>query len=149
MVATRLARWFVGRVVGGGRGGGGVFVAVGDYHLFARLAPVALAVDAGKGADGANDGVGGGDDALGLFDEVAEGVAALLGSELEESEGPGVPPDDAAVGESEFIGDRRWALPVKNALVDGVAFGVVADGAVGDVPVKGAVGVAVGAAEPL
>jgi hypothetical protein len=125
---------------------GGVFVAVGDYHFFAGLVPAALVVDAGKGADGADDGVGGGDDALGLFDEEAEGVARLCGSELGKAEGSGVSPDDAAVAEAEFVGNGRWAVPVEDALLDSVAVGVVTDGAVSDVPVDGAVGAAVGAA---
>jgi hypothetical protein len=140
----------------GGIGGGGVFflarlkrdVAVGDYYFFAGLVPAALVVDAGKGADGADDRVGGGDDPLSLFDEETEGVAGLLGSELGESEGPGVSPDDAAVAEAEFVGDGGWAVPVEDAFLDGVAVGVVADGAVGDVAVEGAVGVSVGTSSP-
>jgi hypothetical protein len=135
--------WGVGRV-----GGPEVFVAVGDYYFFAGLVPAALVVDAGKGADGADDGVGGGNDALGLFDEEAEGVAGLLGSELGKAKGSGVSPDHAAVTEAEFVGNGRWAVPVEDAFLDGVAVGVVADGAVGDVPVERAVGVAVGATPP-
>jgi len=108
-----------------------------------------MIVDAGEGADGANDGVGAGHDALGLFDEEAEGVAGLLRASAEEAEGVGVPVDDAAVAEIEFVGDDGWAVPVKDALLDGFAIGVVADGTVGDVAEEGAVGFLVGAAEFL
>jgi hypothetical protein len=119
---------------------------VGDDYLFAGLVPAALVVDAGKGADGSDDRVGGGDDALGLFDEEAQGVARLCGSELGKAEGSGVSPDDAAVAEVKFVGDGGWAVPVEDALLDGVAVGMIADGAVGDVPVDGAAGAAVGTA---
>jgi hypothetical protein len=51
-----------------------------DEHFFAGLVPVALLVEAGEGADGADDGVSRGDDALGLFDEETEGVAGLFGA---------------------------------------------------------------------
>ncbi|HEV2205794.1 MAG TPA: hypothetical protein VGR36_04610 [Candidatus Acidoferrales bacterium] len=118
---------------------------MGDYHFFARFVPAAVLVEAGEGADGSDDRVGGGEDALGLFDEIAEGVAGLFGSELGEAEGAGVPPDNAAVAEVEFVGDDGWTVPVEDTFLDGFAFGVVADGAVGDVSVKGAVGVPVGA----
>lgn len=127
------ARVFVGWVVGG------VFVTVGDDDFLAGLVPLAVVVDAGEGADGSDDGVGGRDDALGLFDQEAEGVAGLFGSEVEEAEGLSVSVNNAAVGEIEFVGDDGWAVPVKDGLLDGVAFGVIADRAVRDVAEEGAV----------
>ncbi len=39
--------------------------------------------------------------------------------------------DHGAVGKVEFVGDCRGALPVKEGLVDSVALGMFADGAVG------------------
>lgn len=128
-------------------GGWDVLVAMGDDDFFAGFVPVAAVVDAGEGADGADDGVGGRDDALGLFDEEAEGVTGLLGAEAEEAEGVAVPVDDAAVGEAEFVGDDGRTVPVKDGLVDCLSFGVIADGAVGYVAVKAAVGVLVGATD--
>lgn len=94
---------------------------------------MAVVVDAGEGADGSDDGVGGRDDGLSLFDQEAEGVAALFGSEVEEAEGLGMPVNDAAVGEIEFMGDYGWAVPMKDGLLDGIAFGVIADRTVSDV----------------
>lgn len=129
-------------------GGSGVLVAVGDDDLFAGFVPVAAVVDAGEGADGADDGVGGGDDALGLLDEEAEGVSRFFGAEAEEAEGVAVPVDDAAVAEIEFVGDDGRTVPVKDGLVDCLSFGVIADGAVGYVAVEAAVGLLVGATDP-
>jgi hypothetical protein len=53
---------------------------------------------------------------------------------------------DAAVAEIEFEGDGGWAMPVKDGFVNGVAVGVIADGAVGDVSMESAVGGEVGTA---
>ena len=92
---------------------------------------MAVVVDAGEGADGANDGVGGGGDVLGFFDEESEGVARPFHAEAEEAEGVGVTVNDATVGQIEFVGESGRALPMKDALFDGFAFGVVADGALG------------------
>jgi hypothetical protein len=117
-----------------------------DEHFFAGLVPVAVLVEAGEGADGSDDGVSGGDDALGLFDEEAEGVAGVFDALAEEAEGVSMAVKDAAVAEIEFEGDGGWAVPVKDGFVNGVAFGVVADGAVGYVAMKSAVGVQVGTA---
>ena len=122
---------------------------MGDDDFFAGLVPMAVVVDAGEGADGADDGVGGRDDGLGLFDQEAESVAGLFGSEAEEAEGFGVAVNDAAVGEIEFVSDDGWAVPVKDGLLDGVAFRVVADGTVGDVAEEGAVGLFVAASNPF
>ena len=124
-------------------------ISVSDDDLFAGLVPVAVIVDAGESADGANDGVGGGDDALGLFDEEAEGVARLVHAPVEEAEGVGVSINDATVGQVEFVSDDGRAVPVKDALLDGFAFGVIADGTVGDVADEGAVGSFVAATEPF
>jgi hypothetical protein len=106
-------------------------VSVGDHHFFAGLVPAALVVDAGEGADGADDRVGGRDDALGLLDEEAECVAGSFGALAEEADGVCVTVNDAAVGEIEFVCDGGWAVPVKDGLVDIFAFRVVTDGALG------------------
>lgn len=107
-----------------------------DDDFFAGLVPVAVIVDAGEGADGSDEGVGGGNDGLCLLDEEAEGVARLFGAESEEAESVGVSIDDAAVGEVEFVGNGGWAMPVEDRPVDVFAFGVIADGALGRVVVE-------------
>ncbi|MGH9736084.1 MAG: hypothetical protein ACRD8A_16015, partial [Candidatus Acidiferrales bacterium] len=89
------------------------------------------------------------DNGLGLFDKETEGVAGLFGSYVEEAEGVGMAVDDAAVGEIEFVSDHRGAAPVKDALLDGFAFGVIADRAVGDVAEEGAVGLSVATTKSL
>jgi hypothetical protein len=127
------------------RAAGGVLVAMNDEHFFAGFVPVAALVEAGEGADGSDDGVSGGDDALGLFDEEAEGVAGVFKPLTEEAEGVSMAVENAAVAEVEFEGDGGRAVPVKDGFVNGVAFGVVADGAMGYVSLESAVGVEVGA----
>ena len=122
-------------------------ITVSDDDFFAGLVPMAVVVDAREGADGANNRVGGWDDALGLFDEEAEGVAGLLRASVEEAEGVGMSVNDAAVGEIEFVGDDGWAVPVKDALLDGFAVGMITDRTVGDVAEEGAVGLSVATSE--
>ena len=107
-----------------------------DDDFFAGLVPLALVVDAGEGADGSDEGVGAGDDALGLFDQEAEGVPGLLGPSAEEAEGVSMSVNDAAVAEIEFVGDGGWAMPVEDGSVDVFAFRVIADGALGRVVVE-------------
>jgi hypothetical protein len=127
------------------RAAGGVLVAMNDEHFFAGLVPVAVLVEAGEGADGADDGVSRGDDALGLLDEEAEGVLGVFDALAEEAEGVGMTVKDAAVAEIEFEGDGGWAVPVKDGFVNRFAFGVIADGAMGYVSLERAVGGEVGA----
>ena len=109
---------------------------MGDDDFLAGFVPLAVVVDAGEGADGADDGVGCGNDALGLFDEETEGVSGLFRSHSEEAEGVGMSVNDASVSEVEFVGDGGWTMPMEDRSFDVFAFGVIADGALGRVVVE-------------
>jgi hypothetical protein len=82
-------------------------------------------------SDGANDAVGGGFDGFGLLHDEFEAAAGPGGALLVEAEGARMAVDDAAVAELEFTGDGGGTLPVEESLVNGFAFGMVADRAVG------------------
>lgn len=106
---------------------------VGDEDLPARLAVMAIGVEAAKRFDSADDAVGGGLYAWGLLDEIAEGVLASFISALGKAERAGMAVDHKAAAEAEVVGDFAGAFPVEKGLLDGVAVGVVADAASGRV----------------
>lgn len=112
---------------------GGEFVTlgveVGDYEAAGRLGPFAVFVYAGIGSDGANDLAGGGWDGAGFFQDGLEGAARIVGSYFEEAEGVRVAVNHGAVAEFEFFSEVAGAGPVEEGLLDGVALGVIADGA--------------------
>ena len=103
---------------------------MGDDHAFDGLGPAAVFGNAGMGFDGADDAVGSGSDGLGLFHDEFEGAARTSGALLVEAKGARVTVDDAAVAKLEFISDGGGALPVEEGLLDDVAFGMAANGAV-------------------
>jgi len=103
---------------------------VGDHDVFARLGPASVVVDATQGADGADDAVGRRLDVIGLFDDVTEGVFGSGLAAFEEAEGLGVAVEHEPIGKFELVDDGGGAPPVEEGLLDGVALGVVADGAV-------------------
>lgn len=88
------------------------------------------------GFDGANDAVGCGFNGFGLFDDEFEAATGPGGTEFVEAKRTGVTVEGAAVRELEVVDDDRRSLPVKEGLVDHIAFGVVANGAVGSVMVE-------------
>ncbi|HLV96998.1 MAG TPA: hypothetical protein VKS44_17530 [Candidatus Acidoferrales bacterium] len=90
---------------------------------------MAVFVETAEGFDSANDAVGGGSDAFGLFDDVTKGVLGSCFASLEEPEGVGVAVDGQPVAEFEAGGEIGCTPPVKEGLFDGVAFRVMADGA--------------------
>lgn len=110
-----------------------------DEDLFAGLVVAASVVEAAQGFDGADDAVGGGFYTLSLLDEVAKGMLGLQVAALEKAEGVGVAVNRNAAAEIEFVGDRTGTRPVKEGLVDGVAFGMVANGAASGVMDEGVV----------
>ncbi len=89
--------------------------------------PFAAGVDAGVGANGADDGVAAGVDAVGFFDEKFEGAADVLAAAIEEAGGAGVTVDDPSFGDVKFLGDVNGMLPAEKFLVDFVAIGMPAD----------------------
>lgn len=104
---------------------------MGDNHAFGRLGPAAVFVEASEGADCPDDAIGGWGDGFGVFDDVFKGVAGAGGAALEEIEGVGVTVNHHPVPEVEVDGDFHGAPPVQEGVLDGVAFGVLADGAMG------------------
>ena len=89
--------------------------------------PFAAGVDAGVGANGADDGVAAGVDAVGFFDEKFEGAADVLAAAIEEAGGARVTVDDPSFGDVKFLGDVNGMLPAEKFLVDFVAIGMLAD----------------------
>jgi hypothetical protein len=77
-------------------------LAAGDVDDYAvgggRLDPFAIGFQAGAGADGADDAVGGGRDARGAFDDVFKGVAHVVAALLEEAQRVGVAEDGVGAG---------------------------------------------------
>ena len=108
-----------------------VGIFVGHEEAFAGLGPAAVFAEAGVSADGADEGIGSRGDGFSLLHDEFKGAARPGGSLLVEAEGAGVAVNHAAVSDLEVIGDHGRPLPVEEALLDGVAVGVLADGAVG------------------
>ena len=63
---------------------------MGDEDAIGRVDPVAIGGHAGIGADGADDGVAGNDGAVGVLDELFEGVAEIAAAAGVEAGGVGV-----------------------------------------------------------
>lgn len=98
--------------------------------------PAAVFVEAGVSADGADDVVSGRRDAFGFLDDEVEGMLRFGGPQFEEAEGAGVTSDGASVAELVFVGNHRWADPMKEVVFDGLAFRMAADGAANAVIVE-------------
>jgi hypothetical protein len=94
-----------------------------------RVDPFAVVFQAGAGADGADDTVGGGWDAVGALDDVFEGVTHVATALLEEAHGVGVAVNGGGGGQVVFFIQVVRASPVKKGFLDSLAFGVGADGA--------------------
>ena len=105
-----------------------MLVLGGEDDVLGGFDPFAVVVDAGIGADGADDGVGGGCAALRVLDDEFEGVAEFAGTAGEEAGGVGVAVDGID-GEGELESEVFGAVPVEEVIVDVVALGVGADAA--------------------
>ncbi|HEY4742215.1 MAG TPA: hypothetical protein VIH76_16580 [Candidatus Acidoferrales bacterium] len=84
----------------------------GDDHVFGRLDPSAAACHPGVGADGADDGVGGGRGALGLLYHQFEGAAEVAAAPAEEADGMGVAVDARARVQLVVVDDGVGVVPV-------------------------------------
>lgn len=104
-----------------------ILIHGGVNHVGGRFVPFAAGVDAGVGANGSDDGVSAGVDAVGFFDEKFEGTADVLAAAIEEAGGARVSVDDPSFGEVKFLGDENGMLPAEKFLVDFVAVGMLAD----------------------
>jgi hypothetical protein len=98
---------------------------------------LAVVIDLGTEADGADYGVGGGADVFGLLDEVFEGGAergAALGAK---AGGVGVAVNDGMMGDLVLAGDFLGAEPAEVVIVNEFAVGVMADRAFAGVSGEG------------
>lgn len=107
-----------------------VDVLMGDDHFFARLVPTAVFVQAGMGANGADDAIGCCGDRFGLLDDATESVLSSGRAAAEKPKGVGMAVNRQAA-KLEVPSDVGRAPPVKEGLIDVGATGMAADGAVG------------------
>ncbi|HKS67390.1 MAG TPA: hypothetical protein VJR26_09155 [Candidatus Acidoferrales bacterium] len=89
--------------------------------------PASFVVEASEGADGTDDGIGGGNHASGLLHNLGKDVASFRGALLKEAKGMAVTVNGQSVVEVEFVGDTGRRLPMEDCLFYGVTFGVIAD----------------------
>jgi hypothetical protein len=94
-----------------------------------RLEPFARVSDAGIGADGVDDGFGGGRDRLGLLDDQPESEAEIAAAAREQTKNAGVAVEGGASRQMEFASDIGNFAPFEEGFLDGVAFGMAADAA--------------------
>ena len=100
----------------------------GEYDTLWGLLPFAGRVDAGGGTYGPDDSVSSDCGRFGILDDEIESVEGLARTELMEAGSAGVAPD-GAFRKIEFTGNGMGFHPVDEIVVNGVAFGVMADGA--------------------
>jgi hypothetical protein len=91
--------------------------------------PAAAVVEAGKGANGADDVASGGLNDLGSFDNVRKGEADISSAAVKETEGMGVSIESGAAGQAVFVDDAGDGKPIEESHFDGFAFGVAANAA--------------------
>lgn len=106
-----------------------VTMFVGDDDALGGLGPAAVFVEAAVGAHGADDAVGGGCHRFRLLHQEFEAAAGSCAAFFEQADGASVAVDGATLAEAVFVGEECRALPVKETLLDGLAVGVVTDGA--------------------
>jgi hypothetical protein len=100
----------------------------GEYDMLWGLDPAAEFVEAGGGANGADDGVAGARGSACVLDDEIESGVIFDATALRKARGSGVAPDSGR-GDIEFKGGVKDANPVNEIVVDGLAVRVVTDGA--------------------
>ena len=129
------------------RFGGAWGIVVFDDQAFGRYDVGAVIPEAGAYFYGADDVADGGVGIAGSFDDAVEGGADSLAPASPEAYGVGVAVEAREAGEFVVVDDGGAGRPVEEGFVDGLAFGVVADGAFARVAfggwgcIAGAVGV--------
>ena len=106
---------------------GGDAATGGDDYVRRRLDPLAVVINAGAGADGAEDAFGGGDDAVCMLDDEFGGEAQIGAALLEEAGGAGVAIDGAIIMQVEVVADEIGIAPVEEIGFDADAIGMAAD----------------------
>lgn len=114
---------------------GGVLVvgAPGDYGLAGRVLPLAVVVDVAVDAGGADYRRGGDADAMDVFEDGFESDAEIAAAESVEAEGASVAVESLVIVKTVFVNDGERADPVDEIVVDGIAIGMMADGALAGV----------------
>lgn len=124
--------------------GGGVFAAEEDVG-FRQVGPAAFVVEAGKSADGADDGGGADLYVAPLLDELFDDPAGVLPAEGVEARGASVAIERICICELEIAANVIDAFPLEIDLFDEVDVGAAADLAFAAVTVEaGGGGVAFG-----
>ena len=88
--------------------------------MHGRLDPFPGVVDPRVGAGGADNGIGGGDDPLGLLENAFEGAAQIPAAHGIEPSGIGMTVE-GIVGDFVVLGDQGRAVPVDEGFLDGIA----------------------------
>jgi len=94
-----------------------------------RFDPFAAFIHAGIGANGANNGIGGGRDVIGVFDDMAESGAEIASALIEKAERVRVA-IDGAPADVVMMRNRIRTRPVEEFFFDGRAEWMLADRAV-------------------
>jgi hypothetical protein len=110
------------RGIGGSRAGD-------DEDARGRVNPFSLVVDAGVGADGADDGVCGDLDLVDALEKAFEDEPEIPAAAGEEPGDVGMAVNGGAVGEVVVDGNIGGAVPMDEGFLDGLAVGVMADAA--------------------
>jgi len=101
-----------------------------DDDAAGRLVPSAVVVEAAIGSDGANDAVCRRRVECGFLQDFFESESDASAALLEEAECVSVPVDRGAMAKLIFMSQFAGPSPHEEALLDGVAVRVIADGAV-------------------
>jgi hypothetical protein len=104
------------------------------------LDPLAVFAEAGVGAAGANERVGGGKDAGGFLEQVLEHGAEIPAALGEQAKRAGVAVDGGDVGQTKVVGDVARTVPADEIEIDHLAIGMIADGAFATVTLQGGTG---------
>ncbi|MGH7483995.1 MAG: hypothetical protein ACRD59_03460 [Candidatus Acidiferrales bacterium] len=105
--------------------------------LGGEFGPAAAGIEAGVGADGTKDAVGGDFYFAGTFDDEVEGAVKIFAALAEQAGGGGVARDGAIVGDPVVVSDLRRDAPVEKFFFDGFAIGMMANDATASVTIKG------------
>jgi len=115
----------LGRTLRGGKRG--IHSGRGEDDARGRVDPSARVIDARLGANGSQDAIARDLGRVGTRDDVIKRGTDVLAAKLDQSGGAGMAVNRAVVLDSVFLGEPADAAPVDEFLLDGFAFGVVAD----------------------
>lgn len=111
-----------------------MLVARGIDDAPGRLDPFAPVIDAGAGADGAQDDIGIGLGLIGMFDQKFGGKAQIPAAAFVKTVGVRVAIDGVVIREFILLLNQVGVAPTEEVLLDIGAVGVMADGAFAGVP---------------